>query len=190
MTGALLVWLALAAAPPQPSELLPRSGGAVLGQEAPWFAAWTADQQVVNRTNLLEALRTGHRRGFALVFFATWCAPCEEGLRAMAGARERLEKAGLRLVLVNWREPADQVQPWLHRRGLGDAALLLDRFGRVAGAFGVEDAGKATLPRTVVVDAAGRVRLIVGREGPDYVDRLLEALTGGTPAAPAVVEHP
>jgi len=88
--------------------------------------------------------------------------------------------AGLTLVLVDLREEADVVGPWLAARELGGETVILDRFGAIAKAFGVErrSGGKseATLPRTVVIDAAGRVVAIFGHEGADYVPRVLGAL--------------
>ncbi len=175
---ALLIVLLLGA-PAASSELLPASdGGLKLGAPAPWFAGWTADDRVFNRTHLLD-----HKdaRAHVLVFFATWCGPCEAGLRRIAAARTRLEAAGLNVVLVDYGEAAAVGAPWLAARELAWAPTLYDRYGAVAFAFGVElrakdGARKSRLPRTFVLGPAGAVRRIVGREGSDYVDRLLDAL--------------
>ncbi|MCB9540710.1 MAG: TlpA family protein disulfide reductase [Myxococcales bacterium] len=168
-----------------PSALLDTTGPVKVGDPAPWFAGWTARDQVFNRTRLLA---TPGVRGHVIVFFATWCKPCEDGLKQLAAARPRIEAAGLTVTLVDYGEEASVGAPWLGARGLGDVRTLYDRYGTVAFAFGVEhraDGGarRARLPRTVVLDAAGTVRRIVGREGEDYVERLIDALPA--PATPA-----
>jgi peroxiredoxin len=181
--GALgLVALLLAPQPaptpplPAPTTVLQASGQARSGQMAPWFAGWTPDDQVLNRTRLLKATAKGH----ALVFFATWCKPCERGLSRLTARRAELEAAGVRVVWVAVGQPADVVQPWLASRGLADAPLLLDRFGAVARAFGAQTEAEGRvvtrLPRTALLDAAGVVRLLLADEGPDYVDVLLGGL--------------
>jgi peroxiredoxin len=170
--------LLLLAALLSPSALLDATGPLKVGDAAPWFAGWTATDRVFNRTRLLA---TPGARGHVLVFFATWCKPCEAGLKQLAAARPRLEAAGLTVTLIDYGEEATVGAPWLAARGLGAARTLYDRYGTVAFAFGVEQraeggARRARLPRTVVLDAAGAVRRIIGREGEDYVDRLLDAL--------------
>lgn len=192
--GLILLWIslvaagpswtarrALAAAPPTStspaaSEALLRSGQAVVGETVPWFSGWTPNDKIVNRTGLLGQEARGH----ALVFFATWCAPCEVGLEQLVRARERLAAAKLRIVLVAYRQEASLVGPWLRHRGFGSAPVLLDRFGKIALTFGAAQVRKggetSSLPRTILFDRTGRVRAIVGREGADYVDRLIGAL--------------
>lgn len=173
MTHLLLLAALLA-----PSALLDATGPVKVGDTAPWFAGWTAKDRVFNRTRLLA---TPGARGHVLVFFATWCKPCEAGLKQLAAARPRLEAAGLTVTLVDYGEEASVGTPWLAARGLGEARTLFDRYGTVAFAFGVElrtegGARRARLPRTIVLDPAGTVRRIIGREGEDYVERLLDAL--------------
>lgn len=185
----IALWLLLAlgapgAAPPAaPASTvsLDRLGPVAVGAPAPWFAGWTLDDTVINRTRVVDkAAKT--QRGVALVFFATWCKPCVRGLDALAAARARLDAAGVTLLLVDFREEAATVRPFLAARGLGDAAVLLDKFGRAATAFGVSDGRSARLPRTVVLDAQGVVRGIFAAEGPDYVERVLGALGPTQPA--------
>lgn len=172
----IALWLILTlAAPPQPTAILQEMGPVKLGEAAPWFAGWTLDDTVLNRTRLLER-RTPETRGFALVFFATWCAPCVKGLEALAAARPRLKAAGVELVLVDFREEGPAVRAFLDARGLQGVLVLLDKFGRTASALGVSDEKSARLPRTVVLDLEGRIRGLFGAEGPDYVDRIIEAV--------------
>jgi len=178
---ALLTWLLLAS----PTQSLQKSGPVEVGAPVPWFSGWTLDNQVLNRTRLLQ---DPHARGFALVLFARWCKPCERGLRLLAEQKQRLKSEGVRVVLIGYREDAAALIPWLRERRLDDADLLIDRFGVASVALGAAHKSakgeKATLPRTVVLDRRGDVRAVFGKEGADYVDRIIAAT--GTPPKPSV----
>lgn len=169
--------------PPAPSEQLDHSGEARVGSPAPWFAGWTLDNRILNRRHLLGAKGV---EATVLVFFATWCKPCEAGLSALRDARPRLDAAGVRIVLVDLREEAAAVRPWLAARKLDGFDIVLDRFGKAAQTFGASSieggVERTQLPRTISMDASGVVRLIVGREGPDFVDAVLAS--AGPPKPP------
>lgn len=181
--------MALALAPASASAVektrqLQQSGDAVVGAPVPWFAGWTPDNRVLNRTKLLERPAAAH----AIVLFATTCKPCEAGLRLLAEHRADLEASSIHLVLVAIGEPADVVRPWLATRGLTDATLVLDKFGRMArtlGATVTENGRQITrLPRTIVIDPEGVVRAILAEEGEDYLDLLRRAATPSPKAEP------
>lgn len=182
---------------------LAAAGTSAPGKPLGWFAGWTLDGRVFNRTALLTAkgaatpaaIADAHAaiapasagpaapRGHALVFFATWCKPCEAGLRELAAAQPRWTAAGLDVVLVAVGEDAATVTPWLAARPelapLTSAATVLpDRFGVVGrdlAGIGADAAVRSSLPRTVVTDAAGVVRAVLGAEGEDYVAVVLAA---------------
>lgn len=128
------------------------------GAPLPWFAGWTADEAVYNRTRLLE----GDAEGHVLLLVATWCAPCGDGLEALAEQRDALARAKVRVVLVACGETPDKVEPWLAKHGWPEATVVYDRFGQIARDLGAEKVadGRATLalPRAVLADRAGRVR--------------------------------
>lgn len=179
-----LLWLMLASpvAPKTPvttaqTVRLDRLGALKPGVAAPWFAGWTLDDQVLNRTRLLKTPHRAH----ALVFFATWCKPCVKGLKQIQAQRARWQAAGLNVVLINFREPAETIRPFLRQHGLDGLPILIDKFGQIAQAFGVSDGRSARMPRTVVMGADGVVRAIFGAEGADYVDALIAA---SAPTAP------
>ncbi len=177
---ALALALAVLLAPPAgpaPAALKP-------GDALPWFSGWTPDDRVLNRTRLFE----GRRRPLAIVMFATWCLPCDAELRALGAARERLEKAGVDVLLVDVAEPAAPSPAWLAERGVSGVPLLVDRFGQVGRALGAVTAAGAdagpdaggreatTLPRTVVVDANGVIVDVFGADGGEPVSRLLRVI--------------
>lgn len=176
--------LAALAAPPKQTVSLTEMGPVKLGQAAPWFAGWSLDDTVLNRTRLLKR-KAPQTKGFALVFFATWCAPCVKGLEALAKARPQLKAAGVELLVVDFREDAEVVRTFLAARGLTGARVLLDKFGRTAVAFGASDGKTARLPRTVVLDAEGVIRGLFAAEGPDYVARIIAAVGQAAPRSGA-----
>lgn len=158
------------------TQALQASGQARVGQPSPWFGVMLAGagQHVVNPQVLSTRLAKEGRRAVALLFFGTWCKPCEIGLAHVVARRAVLAEAGVDLLLVallTEGEDPDGVTPWLRQRGLGDTPLVIDRFAQVAKPFGVDD----ELPRTVVLGADGRVKALLGTEGSDFVEQLLAA---------------
>lgn len=138
------------------------SQGLSVGQQAPWFAGWTLDQRLINRTKLL---RDKDAKGHLIVFFATWCGPCKKKLAHLGTAKEALSAAGVRLVLVDYAEPPEQVGPFLQTfKGLQPDTVIVDQFGRMSASFGVtaKVGGKETarLPLAVLLDAEGRVKAV------------------------------
>ncbi len=153
--------------------LTPEVGAAKVGAVVPWFSGWTPDNQILNRTQVLATQPTG-TRAIVVVVFATWCAPCAVELEVLAKARPQLEAAGVRLLLVAWRQEADAVRAWLSDRGFdAKTPLILDRFGRASAALGAEAGNRVTLPHTVVMAPDGTVRALLGAEGPDNLERIL-----------------
>jgi peroxiredoxin len=159
-----------------------------VGQPAPWLAGWSANDsnEVINLQKILDELKRRDGRGVAVVFCATWCSHCRPGLAHLRAALPRLRAAGLDLVFVAYLEqdePPDGVAPWLEAQGLGGHRLIIDKYGRISSAYGVEarsdDKIVVTLPRTVVLDQAGVVRAILEREGEDYVMRILSSVADG-----------
>jgi peroxiredoxin len=154
------------------TESLARLGRLRVGDPAPFFAGpdVRAPERAINRTKLLAA-----KRPFVLVFWATWCSPCRVGLAELRAAGERLKASGLEVVLVNYREPQDDVAAFLDAERLDGFSALLDKFGAVAKEFEVAPRETASLPKTFVVQVDGRIAAIFGAEGPDYVDRVIAA---------------
>jgi thiol-disulfide isomerase/thioredoxin len=152
------------------TESLPRSGEAEVSEAAPWLSGWTIDEQV---WNLKRALADSLTTRVALVFFATWCPPCREGIARLTARAGELRAAGVGVVLVDFKEDAQKV-----RRFVGSSPafpVVLDRFGSAEKAYLRSGDGPVKLPRTIVIGRDGVVRAIFGTEGGDYVDRVLAA---------------
>ncbi len=145
---------------------LSSSGEARTGAEAPWFSGWTPDNEVVNLTKLFAEPDTNR---VALVFFATWCDPCIKGMQMLKKAERRLKKAGVKVVLVDFKEETDLVARFIKKQCL-PFTVVLDPFGKMQGTY--LDEKKVELPRTVLIDKRLKVIGIFGIEGKDYIDRL------------------
>ncbi|MBK8015303.1 MAG: redoxin family protein [Betaproteobacteria bacterium] len=108
----------------------------------------------------------------ALVFFATWCAPCREGIRQLAARAADLRAARVSVVLVNYQEDAPRVRGFLD--GPPAFPLAIDRFGDSEPWYLRTGDDQVRRPRTVVIGRDIVVRTIHRAEGRDFVGRILE----------------
>ena len=97
----------------------------------------------------LEAQR-GH--AVLLNFWASWCEPCRDELPSLVRLAGR--EPDLRVVAVNYREPADTVRRFVDANPLS-LPVALDADGAAAKAFDVH-----AFPSTVAIGADGRVRFV------------------------------
>ncbi len=83
-------------------------------------------------------------------FFASWCVPCR---LEHAFLIELVERDGVRLVGVNYKNEAEEARAWLAQLGNPYAQIGADTTGRVGIEWGVYG-----LPETFIVDKKGRIR--------------------------------
>jgi cytochrome c biogenesis protein CcmG/thiol:disulfide interchange protein DsbE len=97
----------------------------------------------------LSSLR-GHP--VVIVFFASWCHPCQEELPVLERfAHDDADR--LRVIGVNFQDLPSDTKHFVHQLGVNFPALLEDPSGPVANEYGV-----LGIPQTVFVDAHGIVR--------------------------------
>lgn len=96
----------------------------------------------------------GERDVFVLVFWATWCQPCQQELSHMNAMYGRLRDRGLHIYAISIDGPdtAAQVGPWVEREGYR-FVVLLDRETQVLTRYNP----RGDIPYYVVLDAKGRV---------------------------------
>jgi thiol-disulfide isomerase/thioredoxin len=183
ITCALILLFALAAFA-EPSKKLPLPKE-LQASELPWFAFDAKEGNgVVNNDNLKELAKQKKYRKVVFSFFATWCLPCREGLKRMSDNASELKKNGILVVLVNVAEKGlenysrKKIDEWAKQNGyLKDGWLLVfDKFSSSLEDFGLQKSGneEAPLPRTLVTDENLRPLMLIGNEGEDYVQILLE----------------
>lgn len=83
-------------------------------------------------------------------FFASWCVPCRIEHPFLI---ELVERDGVRLVGINYKNEAEEARAWLTQLGNPYAQIGADVSGRVGIEWGVYG-----LPETFIVDKRGRIR--------------------------------
>ncbi len=116
----------------------------VVGQPAPDFALRDIDGNVVKLSDL---------RGDVVWvnFWATWCVPCKQELPEIQKIAAEKRGAGLRVLEVNWQEPADTARAYFAANGIS-LPLLLDRSGAVFRQYKLNG-----LPDHFFIDRQGRL---------------------------------
>jgi len=122
--------------------------------------------------NIRKPFRNPEVRCVALVFWATWCAPCKEGIEKLRAAADRLKSAGVHVVLVNFGESESEVRSYFEGQDSG-FPVVLDRFMNSQSTYIMSNKTGGALPRTVLLDRDSKVVAIFGAEGKDYVDRVV-----------------
>lgn len=85
-------------------------------------------------------------------FWASWCGPCREELPELQKLEAEYAPRGVRFLTVNLDSDADEARAMAQRLGLS-LPVALDADKRVANAYKLP-----TMPTSVVIDRAGRVR--------------------------------
>lgn len=108
------------------------------------------------------ALPASQRGRWLLIhFWADWCSPCLQELRASEPVYQRYSDQGLTIVAVNIQQPREQVARVADKLGIS-YPVLLDTSGEVARRYGVNG-----LPTSYLVDRSGllHARLLGGVSG-------------------------
>jgi peroxiredoxin len=151
------------------TESQPQCGEAVVGELAPWLAGWTLDEEEFNVRKPFEDPRF---QRLALVFFADWCIQCRVGISQLAAQANRIDSNGVYVALVSVRDAPKRARRFL--RGLEiPFPIVLDPAGESEKTYLGAKNGKYFLPRTAIISREGHVEAIFGREGDDFVDRVI-----------------
>jgi len=171
LIAAALLAIPASAGPPavERTEVLQEHGPVRIGAASPTFAGWDLSGGLVSLEHLLPPRAEG-TRALVITFFATWCAPCREGLPAFAELDRALADRGVEVLLVAAGEDADKAVPFLDALGIS-LPTVTDPFLKISEKFGL-GTGDTSLPRTFVLDRDGIVRGILGAEGADFPDVL------------------
>ena len=137
----------------------------------PWFVARDRnDKEPFSRKNL-ETIVNPQTKRVALVFFATWCIPCKEGIVLLRDNQAELDKNGVQIILVNAGESdVPKIEEWIKTYGNVNWPVILDKFKNVQKNTGLLS-GSATeivFPRTILLDNKLKPLLLIGAEGKDW----------------------
>jgi thiol-disulfide isomerase/thioredoxin len=162
----------LFAAPDEPekSQILPLT--AQLQKEfIPWFVARDkVDKEPFSRKHLENSL-TPQTKRIALVFFASWCIPCREGVVRLRDNQADLDKNGVLVVLVNAGEnELPKIGKWIRTNGNEKWLVILDKFRNIQRNTGlISDAEtEIALPKTILLDNKMKPLFLIGAEGKDW----------------------
>ena len=169
LLGSLALGLVDPAAALETTEALQRSGRAVVGEAAPFLSGWTASNKVFSTTKVFKDQSI---RECVLVFWASWCPPCLNGMKMLSAAENRFADRGIQIVLVNYSETLEKVQEFLEKYPQ-PYPIVIDRWQKSSETYLADEKGAVALPRTVLIDRAGLVKAIFSTEGEDYVERIL-----------------
>jgi len=155
-------------------ERLKASGDVKIGAQAPGLSGWGLNNKVLDLKKFLP--ETGAK--YVLVtFFATWCMPCREGLKALNEAKGALKERGVGVLAVDVGEGKEKVSEFMKHIDV-DMPVLLDEFQESAQSFGIGASGKDTkdikLPRSFLIGSDMKIRAIYGKEGKDFVDAIIK----------------
>ncbi|HEV7221203.1 MAG TPA: redoxin domain-containing protein [Pirellulales bacterium] len=115
-----------------------------------------------------------------LDFWASWCAPCMQGLPPLAKMVGAIEGDRVKLVAVNLQETPAEAEDALRRLKL-TIPVALDREGQVA-----EKYGATSIPYTVVVGPDGKVSRVFIGGSPRLAEQLRKTIDElPSPEAPA-----
>ncbi len=152
---------------------------------APWIAAFDLEG---NPWSLHKSLAERGVKGAVVQFWAASCKPCLKELDLLVAGREKLEQAGIRVLLVNLLDPPERVQAIAAEHKLAGLKLIRDATGAVAEQVGATAPGQAAgdlkLPLTLVVANGIEKKLVkvyAGEINPNIVDDAI-ALLASVPA--------
>jgi len=100
-----------------------------------------------------------------LSFFATWCVPCQREIPQLIKIQNLLKDQPVKFFLIDVGEKKSKVKPFIEEKGY-TLPVLLDVYQVVAKKYGAH-----SLPRLVIVDKQGKVRLYHKgfKNPPDFV---------------------
>jgi thiol-disulfide isomerase/thioredoxin len=158
------------------SEKLPLTGQLKKGN-IPWFVARDRTDLQPFSNKQLETLVAPQTKRVALVFFASWCIPCREGVVLLRDNQEELDKKGVQVILVNAGEnDLSKMESWLKENGNENWTVILDKFKNIQKATGLISGTDTEIifPKTILLDSKLKPLFLIGAEGKDWPKVLWE----------------
>ncbi len=148
------------------SKTVDELGPVVVGQIFPTFGGHTLDGGYLSLKSL-----ENHGKYVVVSYFATWCAPCREGLPKIEQFATKNDNVVAVYIALGERSPAP-LQKFAKDLDL-DSQIVIDKFETIGARHGVTGQGQDTrLPRTFVLAPDGTVKSIFVVEGNDFAEAL------------------
>ena len=151
---------------PEPAGMQKSQSLLVLGQPAPDFIIHDPD-------GISIALHDYRGRPVIINFWATWCAPCRQEMRALQTVYDAYKAAGLVVLAVSQDQQDMREVVRTYCTTLGITFLpLLDPDGDVATHYNI-----FVLPSTVFIHPSGTVAAVqLGAMAPAQIEQYLQAI--------------
>lgn len=153
------------------SQFLDKSGDIAVNKQAPSFGGLTVEDKVFS---LKKSFDDGSKL-VVLSFFATWCIPCRTGIKQLNDNKVKLSKNYIKVVLVNLTY-SDEKEDEKLESFMKDEKIVFnvikDKSGEIAKKYGV--AG-SSLPRTFLIGKNFNIKKIIGSEGDDFINIIVES---------------
>lgn len=150
----------------EPSKTVQQLGPVHVGKKFPIFGGYTSTDKYVSFKKSL-----GTHDLTVVSYFATWCAPCKKNLPILERFIQKND--GVQGFYIALEKESSKVHKFAKKLKL-KTPIVMDKFESFAKKHGIimED-GKASLPKTFLIDKEGNVLDIIVLEGDD-LDELLK----------------
>ena len=95
-----------------------------------------------------------HGQVVMINFWASWCGPCRQEMPLLEGIYKKYNKLGFTLLGVNVEPDSKAAEEWLKATPVS-FPILFDKDSKVSKLYDV-----AGMPSTVIIDRAGKVRVL------------------------------
>lgn len=152
--------------------------------EIPSFTARDKDAKELFFLRDLKRAVNPNAERVALVYFATWCKPCIEGMVHLRNSKDLLEQNGVQIVLVNVGErdvngeiDVKKVHRWIEKYSDPSWLLIMDVNRQLVRPYGLSPSGQdMVLPQTLLLSGKLKPLLLLGAEGSDWPQVLWEEI--------------
>ena len=166
--------------PPRDLQLVAKFSDSLFGADLAGKQA--ADVQLVGADGKLVPLSSYRDKPVLLYFWATWCAPCIEGMPKLAALEQEARPKGLVLLSVDEDEDVKKGNDYLAQHHYSWPNTQDD--GKIGNAF-----SRSGIPLYVLVDGTGKIAFYRAGSGKTQEAALRKAIAGLGPQYAALAEE-
>ena len=157
-----------------------RQGAAEVGKPLPHLAGFDLDGMARCAKTVLGT----SSKGIVVQFMTVYCKACKAELKELVAGRDTLTAAGVKVLVVDLLDEADQVEKMLDETGARLLPLIRDRTGAIVETLKLQVAQPGggmsiTVPLSLVADGNGVVKKIFRGQEEAFVRSILDVLALG-----------